>query len=63
MQFADENFVIEWTKAGFYFQTYNGPYDLLNKIRGEITLFEDVEFTPEVIIVSIKAMLDSVERS
>jgi hypothetical protein len=38
-------------------------YDLLNKIRGEITLFEDVEFTPEVIIVSIKAMLDSVERS
>lgn len=37
-------------------------YDLLNKIRDEITLYEDVEFTPEVIIISIKAMLDSRER-
>jgi hypothetical protein len=37
-------------------------YDLLNKIRDEITLYEDVEFTPEVIIISIKAMLDSKER-
>jgi len=37
-------------------------YDLLNKIRDEITIYEDVEFTPEVIIVSIKAMLDSRER-
>jgi hypothetical protein len=40
MQFADENFVIEWTKAGFYFQTYNGPYDLLNKISGSISSFQ-----------------------
>jgi hypothetical protein len=40
MQFADENFVIEWTKAGFYFQTYNGPYDFLNKISGSISSFQ-----------------------
>lgn len=40
MQFADENFVIEWTKAGFYFQTYNGPYDLLNKISSSISSFQ-----------------------
>lgn len=40
MQFADENFVSEWTKAGFYFQTYNGPYDLLNKISGSISSFQ-----------------------
>lgn len=40
MQFPDENFVIEWTKAGFYFQTYNGPYDLLNKISSSISSFQ-----------------------
>lgn len=32
MLMNDESFVSEWTKNGFLFQTYNGNYDLLNKI-------------------------------
>jgi hypothetical protein len=40
MQFADENFVNQWTKAGYYFQTYNGPYDLLNQISASIHSFQ-----------------------
>ena len=38
-------------------------YELLNSIRDEITLYEDGDFSAKAILESVKAMLDSRQKT